>query len=165
MVEYLYTPLNYYFMTSRDSEMVALDAIPDFRRTGESFLVYASQQVGMRAVTRFYFDEVRAGHHSSHFYTLLDDDLLLLADQNPTRSTAPFMAQNQGVDSFALLPVVSGVGGRCDAGQLPVYRMFRSNVRFPNDPNHRFTTSVSLYNTAVAAGWDGEGVNFCVPAP
>lgn len=164
MVEYLYTPLNYYFMTSRDAEKTALDAIADFRRTGASFFVYASQQGSTRAITRFYFDEVRAGQHSSHFYTLLNDDLLLLADQNPTRSTAPNMAQNEGVDSFAVSPLVSGVGGRCAADLLPVYRMFRGNSRFPNDPNHRFTTDLSAYNAAVAAGWDGEGVNFCVPA-
>ena len=164
MVEYRYAPLNYYFITSRDAEKAALDAIPDFQRTGESFLVYSAQQGSMRAITRFYFDEARAGMHSSHFYTLLDSDLVLLADQNPTRSTAPNMAQNEGVDSFAIAPLVSGVGGRCATGLLPVYRVFRGNARFPNDPNHRFTTSRPAYDSAVAAGWDGEGVNFCVPA-
>ena len=163
MIEYVYTPLNYYFMTSRDSDKVTLDAIPDFQRTGEGFLVYASQQGSMRGVSRFYFDEVKDGHHSSHFYTLLDADLLLLADQNPARSTAPNMAQYEGVDSFAYAPLASGVGGRCASGYVPVYRVFRGNIKFPNNPNHRFTTSLSVYNNAVAAGWDGEGVNFCVP--
>ncbi len=164
MVEYRYAPLNYYFITSRDAEKAALDAIADFQRTGESFLVYSAQQGSMSAISRFYFDEPRAGMHSSHFYTLLASDLVLLADQNPTRSTAPNMAQNEGVDSFAVAPLVSGVGGRCATGLLPVYRVFRGNARFPNDPNHRFTTNRSIYDSAVAAGWDGEGVNFCVPA-
>ena len=49
------------------------------------------------------------------------------------------------------------------SGYVPVYRVFRGNIKFPNNPNHRFTASLSVYNNAVAAGWDGEAVNFCVP--
>ena len=48
------------------------------------------------------------------------------------------------------------------AGQVPVYRLFRGS-KFPDDPNHRFTTSLAVYNQFVAQNWDGEGVAFCVP--
>jgi len=165
MVEYLYTPLNYYFITSRDAEKTLLDSVATFQRTGASFPVYATQQGEMRGITRFYFDQVaKSTQRGSHFYTLLDSDLLLLGDQNPARAKTSGMAQNEGVDSFAFLPVVAGVGGSCAGGLLPVYRLFRGNARFPDDPNHRFTTSLTTYNSAIAAGWDGEGVNFCVPA-
>jgi hypothetical protein len=41
--------------------------------------------------------------------------------------------------------------------------LFRGSARFPDDPNHRFTTNAAVYNAFVAQGWDGEGVNFCVP--
>jgi hypothetical protein len=62
------------------------------------------------------------------------------------------------------VPVVEGVGGRCATGLIPVYRVFRGNSRFPDNPNHRFTTSLSTYSAFVALGWDGEGVKFCVPS-
>lgn len=165
MIEYRYAPLDYYFITSRDSDKASLDATVGWARTGASFFVFATQQTGTRGVTRFYFDRVALnGARGSHFYTLLDSDLLALANQNPTQSTAPGFAQNEGIDSFAYPPVVAGPGGFCSAGQLPVYRLFRGASRFPDDPNHRFTISATTYNTFVAQGWDGEGVTFCVPA-
>ena len=165
MIEYRYAPLDYYFITSRDADKSALDSASGWARTGSSFLVYVAQQSGTRGVTRFYFDRVaRAGARGSHFYTLLDSDLVALANQNPAQSTAPGFAQNEGIDSYAFLPIVGGVGGFCDSSLLPVYRLFRGAARFPDDPNHRFTTSVASYNDAVAQGWTGEGVNFCVPA-
>ena len=165
MVEFRFAPLDYYFITSRDADKSTLDAAAGWARTGASFLVYSAQQAGTRSITRFYFDGVaRSAARGSHFYTLLDSDLVALANQNPTQSTAPGFAQNEGIDSFAFLPVVAGVGGSCDSGLLPVYRLFRGAVRFPDYPNHRFTTSVSTYYAFVAQGWDGEGVNFCVPA-
>jgi hypothetical protein len=37
-------------------------------------------------------------------------------------------------------------------------------MRFPSDPNHRFTASKLVYDQFVVAGWDGEGVNFCAAA-
>lgn len=165
MTEYYYQPLDYYFITSRDSDKATLDTTAGWVRTGNSFLVYSSLQAGTRAINRFYFDRVaRNGTRGSHFYTLLDSDLIALANQNPAQSTAPGLPQNEGIDSYAFLPLVPGVGGSCTSGLLPVYRLFRGAVRFPDDPNHRYTTSTAVYNDFVARGWDGEGVNFCVPA-
>lgn len=165
MVEYRYVPLDYYFITSRDSDKATLDVSSGYARTGASFLVYAQAQGTLQPITRFYFDRVAlGGMRGSHFYTLLASDLQTLARQNPTQSTAPGFAQNEGIDSFAYSPLIAGVGGSCGGGLLPVYRVFRGAVRFPDNPNHRFTTSVATYNSFVALGWDGEGVNFCVPA-
>ncbi len=164
MVEYRYVPLDYYFITSRDTDKATLDATSGFARTGATFLVYAQAQGGLRPITRFYFDRVALGStRGSHFYTLLDSDVQTLARQNPTQSSAPGFAQIEGVDSYAYTPLVAGVGGSCGSGLLPVYRLFRGAARFPDNPNHRFTASVASYNSFVALGWDGEGVNFCVP--
>ena len=164
MVEYRFVALDYYFITSRDSDKATLDATVGVERSGASFLVYAQTQSNLRSITRFYFDRVALnGTRGSHFYTLLDSDLQALAQQNPTQSTEPGLAQNEGIDSYASSPLVSGVGGSCGSGLQPVYRLFRGAVRFPDNPNHRFTTSVTAYNNLVSLGWSGEGVNFCVP--
>jgi len=165
MVEFRYLPLDYYFITSRDSEKAVLDATLGWARTGASFPVYGSAPVGAKGISRFYFDRVaRGGTRGSHFYTLLDSDVAALVNLNPAQSTAPTLPQNEGVDSYGYLPLVSGAGGSCASGLLPVYRAFRGGIRFPDDPNHRFTTNIVAYNSLVAQGWDGEGVAFCVPA-
>lgn len=166
MVEYVYLPLNYFFITSRDDDTVTLDAIAGFQRTGLSFSVYATQTGSAKAISRFYFDKVAVnGSRGSHFYTLLDSDKAALTALNPGNAQTPRLPYNEGIDSWAFLPVVAGVGGSCASGQRPIYRMFRGGARFPDDPNHRFTSDVATYNAFVAQGWDGEGVNFCVPLP
>ncbi len=166
MTEYLYAPLNYYFITSRESEKLLLDATAGFQRTGQRFDVYAGAVTGSKGITRFYFDKVaRNGGRGSHFYTLVESEKAALAQLNPGNLPAPRLPFDEGIDSYAFPPVVEGVGGSCAAGQLPVFRLFRGNLRFPDDPNHRFTTSTAIYNEFVALGWDGEGVKFCVPAP
>ena len=166
MVEYVYVPLNFFFITSRDGDKAELDSTAGFQRTGLSFPVYATQTGNSRGISRFYFDKVAAnGSRGSHFYTLLDDDVNALTALNPTNARAPRVPYYEGIDSWAILPVVAGVGGSCASGQMPVYRLFRGSMRFPDDPNHRFTSDVAIYNAFVALGWDGEGVNFCVPTP
>ena len=164
MIEFLHPPLNYFFVTSKASEIAILDRTPPFVRTGQSFLVYPSALPGTQPITRFYFDKVAvAGSRGSHFYTLVDAELSILIRLNPGNVAAPRLPISEGVDSFAFLPLIEGVGGSCGASLVPVFRLFRSNARFPDDPNHRFTTSTAIYNSFVAQGWDGEGVKFCVP--
>ena len=164
MIEFLHPALNYYFLTSRASEIALLDRTPPFVRTGQSFLVYPSAVAGSQPITRFYFDKVAvAGSRGSHFYTLVDAELITLIGLNPGTVAAPKLPFSEGADSFAFSPLVEGVGGRCAGSLMPVFRLFRGNARFPDDPNHRFTTSTAVYNAFVALGWDGEGVKFCVP--
>ena len=164
MIEFLHPALNYYFLTSRASEIALLDRTPPFVRTGQSFLVYPTAVAGTHPITRFYFDKVAlAGLRGSHFYTLVDAELIALTGLNPGNVTGPKLPFSEGADSFAFLPLVEGVGGSCAPSLVPVLRVFRGNARFPDDPNHRFTTSTAIYNSFVAQGWDGEGVKFCVP--
>ncbi len=165
MVEYRFAPLDYYFMTSRDADKVTLDAATGWARTGEKFFVYTTQGAGTLGVNRYYFDMVALnGVRGTHFYTLLASDISTLTSLNPTNANTPGLPQSEGVDSYALLPLVTGIGGSCGAGLLPVYRLFRGGALFPDDPNHRFTTTLATYNDFVGLGWTGEGVSFCVPA-
>ena len=114
----------------------------------------------------FYFDQIALkASRGSHFYTLLDGDKAALIALNPGNASTPRLPVNEGVDSWAFLPLVSGPAGSCASGQMPVYRLFRGGTRFPDDPNHRFTASLATYDAFIALGWDGEGVNFCVPQP
>ena len=167
VVEFYSPNFDYYFITSRPSEIALLDASSTFVRTGQSFQVYVQPEPisGRKPITRFYFDKIAdGGRRGSHFYTLVQSELNALTSLNPTNVLAPRLPYNEGVDSYAYLPLVEGVGGYCSGGLIPVYRIFRGNARFPDNPNHRFTTKASIYNAFVAQGWDGEGVKFCVPA-
>ena len=165
LAEFRHTELDYFFRTSRYQEKILLGTVPVFQATTEAGInVYASAlQAGTRGIERFYFAEVaRGGSRGSHFYTLVDSERTALQGLNPGNADVPRLPQSEGIDSYAFAPVTEGIGGTCVAGQSPVYRLFRGNARFPDDPNHRFTTSLTTYTSAVTAGWDGEGVKFCV---
>ncbi len=164
-IEYYIPSLDYYFLTSRLTDILLLDTVASFVRTGQSLSAYAQSDPasGRRPITRFYFDQVAVGgSRGSHFYTLVQGELNALAALNPTNAALPRLPYNEGIDSYAYAPVVEGVGGFCASNLIPVYRIFRGNARFPDNPNHRFTTSAAIYNSFVALGWDGEGVKFCV---
>ena len=164
LTEYIYNPLNYYFLTSRDTEKAALDALPGWARTGQSFSTRSFADPGALGISRYYFDQIAMSQtRGSHFYTLVDSEKTALAALNPNNQASPRLPYYEGIDSYAFLPVIEGVDGSCASGQVPVYRAFRGQTRFPDDPNHRFTTSLTLYNQLVALGWDGEGVKLCAP--
>ena len=164
LTEYIYNPLNYYFLTSRDTEKAALDALPGWARTGQSFSTRSFADPGALGISRYYFDQIAKNQtRGSHFYTLVNSEKTALSGLNPNNLSLSRLPVNEGIDSYAFAPVIEGVGGSCAAGQTPVYRLFRGQVRFPDDPNHRFTSSLALYNQFVALGWDGEGVKLCAP--
>lgn len=164
MIEYYFAALDYYFITSRAGDIAALDTVTGWARTGKSFKVYTAQQTGTLGLNRYYFDQIAVRNtRGSHFYTVVQAEKDALAGLNPTNAQTPRLPFNEGVDSYAFTPVVEGVGGSCVTGQVPVYRIFRGQTRFPDNPNHRFTTDTAIYNSFVALGWDGEGVKFCTP--
>ena len=164
MTEYLYVPLGYYFLTSRDNEKQILDAAAGWSRTGNSFTVLANNDPGTKGITRYYFDKVaRRSSRGTHFYTLVAGEKSALETLNPTNAQVPGKPYSEDIDSFAYLPTVEGIGGSCASGLKPLYRAFRGPARFPDDANHRFTTDIALYNALVGLGWDGEGVKACLP--
>jgi len=165
MVEYFNAAFNYYFMTSRKDEQDLLDKTPaaGFVRTGQFFYVAGAPGTGLSGVTRFFFSQIaKGGTRGSHFYTVFDSDVQALTALNPNNATTPRLPVSEGVDSYVYQPTLaSGRGVACAAGQVPVYRMFRGNARFPDDPNHRFTTDAATRDQFVAQGWDDEGIAFC----
>ena len=164
MTEYLNASFSYYFITSRDNEKQLLDGLSGWSRTGNSFSVLANDDPGTKGITRYYFDQVAVGgSRGSHFYTLVATEKNALQALNPTNAQLPRKPYDEGIDSFAYLPAVEGIGGSCAAGLLPLFRAFRGPARFPDDANHRFTTDIALYNVLVGLGWDGEGVKACLP--
>ncbi len=164
MIEYRNNALDYYFLTARANEIALLDARPDWSRTGKSFNVYTASLNGEAGINRYYFDQIAVAYsRGSHFYTLSPLEKEGLQRLNPGNGETPGLPFNEGIDSYAVAPLVEGIGGGCASGLLPVYRLFRGQTRFPDNPNHRFTTDTVLYNSFVAAGWDGEGVKLCVP--
>ncbi|MEO7252620.1 MAG: choice-of-anchor D domain-containing protein [Casimicrobium sp.] len=164
MVEYYFAALDYYFITSRAGEIALLDTATGWVRTGKSFNVYTAQQVGTEGLNRYYFDQI-AVHNTrgSHFYTVVQSEKDALVSLNSTNAQTARLPFNEGIDSYAFTPLVEGIGGSCAAGLVPVHRIFRGAARFPDNPNHRFTTDTAVYNSFVALGWDGEGVKFCAP--
>lgn len=164
MIEFYNRALDYYFVSSRPADLALLDTLAGWTRTGNSFNVYASPSVGALGLSRYYFDQVaRSNSRGSHFYTVVVAEKNSLANLNPTNASAPRLPYNEGIDSYAFAPVIEGPGGSCASGQSPVYRLFRGQAKFPDNPNHRFTASIAIYNIFVALGWDGEGVKFCTP--
>lgn len=163
LVEFYNTVVDYYFITSRSNDMALLDSLESWTRTGNVIPVYSTQAAGTQGINRYYFDRVaRNSSRGSHFYTLVASEKAALSALNPGNRQQPGLPFAEGVDSYAFPPAVEGVGGRCAAGQAPVYRLFRGSANFPDDPNHRFTSSLNTYNAFRAQGWDGEGVKFCV---
>ena len=159
MIEYRYVPLGYYFATARTTEQQLLDKTAGWYRTGESFAVSAQLAEGTSPMTRFYFDGIAAsGKRGSHFYTTLTGEASAVQSLNPLNEPLRAKPINEGTAGFAFNVTAAG---SCPANTVPVYRAFRGNARFPDDPNHRFTTRRDLYDALVSQGWDGEGVKFC----
>ena len=61
--------------------------------------------------------------------------------------------------------IVKGVttSGVCPGGTTPIYRGFRTAAGGKTS-NHRYSASQATYDAAVATGYVGEGVAFCVTA-
>ena len=159
MVEYRYVPLDYYFITSRTNEQAILNGASGWSPTGESFAVSTAPASDRRGITRFYFDQIAlGGSRGSHFYTLLASEVAAVQSLNPTNRPDPGKPVSEGIDGYAAIPRSDGA---CDSGTVTVYRLFRGNSRFPDDPNHRFTTNRGIYEQFVARGWDGEEAKLC----
>ena len=115
--------------------------------------VKASRLVGDTAdrlgISRYYFDQVaRNGQRGSHFYTLVEAEKRCVKASIRTTAGAR-LPYNEGKST----PSPSRHWWRVLAvpalPAFPVYRLFRGNANFPNDPNHRFTTSLAIYNQFV----------------
>lgn len=163
--EFYNSSFEYYFFTGRSEELVALDrAGSGWARTGKQFQLLATADTGAKGVSRYYFDQIaKAGSRGSHFFTIVDADKATLNALNPSNQARPRLPVNEGAIGYALEAVGSGLNAACPVETLPLRRLFRGGSRFPDDPNHRFTTDRAIYDQFVANGWDGEGIAMCVP--
>lgn len=164
MREYYYAPLDYYFLTGRPSDFEVLDKATGWSRTGAEFITPTLSSSGATSVgvRRFYFDKIALNQQrGSHFYTLKTDEIAAVSALNPSNAPAAGKPVDEG-DGFRAFALQAD--GTCPNSTLPIYRLFRGNTRFPDDPNHRFVSSVAAYNDFVAKGWTGEKVVFCVLA-
>lgn len=156
VVEYYNVALDSYFITSRSTEIAAIDALPQaFIRTGVTFTGFAANAnvAGTDAVCRYYIKSTTPPI-SSHFYGLAATDCALIAAASPAGFTY------EGLD-FA---VHKTVAGSCPAAApTPIYRLLRLGDSGRN-PNHRYTTSLASYNQFIGQGWTGEGIAFCTAA-
>jgi hypothetical protein len=169
-VEYYYADWNFYFETAFPDEIAALDGGAFggvWKRTGQTFKVWTQPTVsaaldgvpGIKAAVanaatcRFFstiFDP-----KSSHFYTPFDAECASLKAGNAW--------QYEGIAFYLQLADANGL---CPAGSVPLYRLYDNGMG--GAPNHRYTTSLEVFNQQAAAGWTFEGngdtkVFACVP--
>jgi hypothetical protein len=155
-VEYYNADWGFYFLTAFSSEIAALDNGAfggAWQRTGESFNVWPHATVGSAGTCRFF--SLVFAPRSTHFYTPVVSECNALK-VNPAWSY-------EGI-AFYLEP--AGANGLCAAGTVPLYRLYNNGMG--GAPNHRYTTSLSVFDSMIATGWifEGNGITkafACVP--
>jgi len=156
-IEYHHAEFDHYFVTSEADEIAKLDAgvFAGWSKTGESFAVYPAGTAGAVDVCRF-FSGLTYAPKSSHFYTT---------------NAAECDGLRQGVvwefEGLRFAVKATDASGGCAAGTLPLYRMYNNGQG--GAPNHRYSTSLAVRASMIAAGWiaegNGVGVIGCAPAP
>lgn len=157
-IEYYHAAFDHYFVTRNTEEITKLDngTFVGWMRTGLSFNVYPSETGSAASVCRFFstsFDP-----KSSHFYTPFP------AECATVKGNPDWQFEGQGSEVFYI--PLAAANGTCPAGTLPVYRLYNNGMGAA--PNHRFTTSSSVRDQMVMAGWvlEGNGPGFasmCAP--
>ncbi len=148
--EFYNVNLNHYFITADSGEANGIDsgaAGPGWSRTGYTFKSYPLNSSNGLPVCRFY----GPAPVNSHFYTADASECAYV------RTTAGWIYEdtrfNIGLPS----------GGTCPSGTQAVYRAYNNGFVTGAGSNHRYTTSSSVYQNMINAGWLAEGVVFCAP--
>jgi hypothetical protein len=156
-VEYYYDVWNFYFETSFSDEIAALDGGAfggAWKRTGQTFNVWPSATTAAALPTCRFFSTIFAPK-SSHFYTPYASECASLKAGTAWQ-----------YESIAFYIQLADANGVCPPGTIPLYRAYNNGMG--GAPNHRYTTSLTILNQMVAAGWVFEGhgdtkVFACVP--
>lgn len=157
-VEYYYADWDYYFVTSFPDEIALLDGGAfngNWKRTGQTFNVWPQATSTSSPTCRFFSTPLISTVKSSHFYTPFPAECDTVK-QNP----------NWEFESIAFYIQLAQADGTCSGGTIPLYRLYNNGMG--GAPNHRYTTSLTILNQMVAAGWvfEGDGntkVFACVP--
>ncbi|MBP8295166.1 MAG: hypothetical protein KAX84_03600, partial [Burkholderiales bacterium] len=152
VVEFYNTGLDHYFVTADPNEAAAIDAGaagPGWNRTGQAW-----KSGGPNRVCRFYGSPdivaatgLRRGPNS-HFYTIEAAECAVVKDD---------MGWQFESHDFNGWPVPAG---GCPAETVAIRRVYNNGFK-QNDSNHRYVTSVALYDEMTRLGWTGEGTVFC----
>jgi uncharacterized protein (TIGR03437 family) len=156
-VEYYYAAWDMYFVTAMADEIAALDGGAfggAWKRTGQTFSVWPSALNAAAMPTCRFFSTIFSPR-SSHFYTPFAGECSGLR--------AGVAWQYEGIAFYLALADANGI---CPAGTIPLYRLYNNGMG--GAPNHRYTTSLDVFNQMLAAGWQFEGngttkVFACVP--
>jgi photosystem II stability/assembly factor-like uncharacterized protein len=162
LVEFRNSVSGHYFMTLEGAESRGLDAGaagPGWSRTGYAFKVYADAQAALSTVNpacRFYGTPGLGP--DSHFYTLDANECIQVQKdlgwtlESPVAFAA--IVPKVGYDQVSRTLTFDCIDKR------PVYRVYNNHFA-SNDSNHRYVDDPNLYQSMQAAGWKGEGVQFC----
>ncbi len=155
-VEYYYSVWNFYFETAFPDEIAALDGGAfggAWKRTGETFNVWPQSNSSTSPTCRFF--STAFAPKSSHFYTPFASECAIVKTESAWQ-----------YEAIAFYIQLADANGLCSGGTIPLYRLYNNGMGAA--PNHRYTTSVTVFNQMVAAGWIFEGngntkVFACVP--
>jgi uncharacterized protein DUF5648 len=155
-VEYYNAEWGFYFLTAFPEEIAALDGGAfdgAWQRTGEAFTIWPLPIPGSAAACRF-FTAIFAPR-STHFYTPYGSECSAL-------KASPAWSY-EGI-AFYIAPI--DANGLCPPGTVILYRLYNNGMG--GAPNHRYTTSLAIFNDMIAMGWSFEGHGItkafaCVP--
>jgi serine protease len=144
VIEFYNAVRDHYFISSLQPDIDALDSgrFPGWTRTGRSFHAYAVPTAGANPVCRFY---IPPPYGDSHFYSASPLECAAVHARYP--------AFEYESPSVFYIVVPDPNTGACPAGTIPVYRLYDNRA----DTNHRYTTSRTIRDQMVAAGWVPEG--------
>ena len=155
-VEFYYAAWNYYFLSSFPEEIALLDAAGpngNWQRTGYTIKIWPQATSSSSPTCRFF--STSFAPKSSHFYT-------------PFPAECDTVKQNPAweFESVAFYLKLADASGNCASATVPLYRLYNNGMG--GAPNHRYTTSLTIFNQMVDAGWVFEGnantkVFACVP--
>lgn len=149
-IDFPNAPGGQYFYASSQADQAALDAVPNWWRTGQSF-----KSGGYVPVCRLYGSAVRGPN--THFYSADD------AECTSLRSNSVLHYEGQPFRASRLIPATMASSASCPASTIPLYRGFNNPSGKAYDPNHRYVTNRHLLTKLVPRGWVDEGAVMCVP--
>jgi hypothetical protein len=150
VIEFVYPPLDTYFLTASLPEAAYLDTA-GWTRTGFHFRAWTTDNVADGTVPVCRFTGTPNIGPDSHFFTG-DATECSLVQANP-------YWYYEGLAFRALLPAA----GQCNAGMIAVVRFFRPGGDV-TQVRHRYVVDAAEAQRMRAAGWIEEGPVFCSPA-
>lgn len=163
IVEYYSPSLNHYFMTAHEFEkdFVERGLAGDWKPTGQVFGAFSidAPMPATSPVCRFYGGA--NGGPNSHFYSAEKfecDILARIEAQTPPDKPAWRFER----EAFRITEPVAGI---CPPNLTPLYRLYNraGEPGRDRDPNHRYTTDLTIHADMQSQGWVSEGVHMCMP--